>query len=62
MFPVWKSAHYLPIVQKNCIFYEFIKGIYYLSQKDCIFIREEKNRFFTDNPLKFRMVDLRIVF
>jgi len=37
------------------------KDIYYLSKKDCIFTGFGKNGVFADNPLKFRMVALRIV-
>ena len=62
IIPVWKSAPYWPIIQKNDIFHEFIKDIHYLPQKDCIFTGDGKNGVFADNPLKFKMVALRIVF
>jgi hypothetical protein len=44
------------------IFHEFIKDVHYLPQKDCIFTGDDKNGVFADNPLKFKMVALRIVF
>jgi hypothetical protein len=62
IIPFWKSAPYWPIIQKNCIFHEFIKDIHYLPQKDCIFTGAGKNGVLADNPLKFKMVALRIVF
>jgi len=40
---VWNLTGYSPIIQKNCIFYEFIKDIYYLSKKDYIFTGAGKN-------------------
>jgi hypothetical protein len=33
-----------------------------IPQKDCIFTGDGKNGVFADNPLKFKMVALRIVF
>jgi hypothetical protein len=61
IIPVWKSAPYWPIIQKKDIFHEFIKDIHYLPQQDCIITGDGKNGVFADNPLKFKMVALRIV-
>jgi len=46
IIPVWKSTPYWPIVQKKGIFHEFIKDIYYLHQKDCIFTGAGKKQSF----------------
>jgi hypothetical protein len=51
---------YHKLYKQKGIFHKFIKDIYYLPQKDCIFTGVGKNGVFADNPLKFRMVALRI--
>ena len=61
-YPCLEIGTLLANYTENGIFYEFIKDIYYLSQKDCIFTGAGTNGVFADNPLKFIMVALRIVF
>ena len=62
VIPMWKSAPFWPLVCQNYVFRDFVKDHRLLPQVNVIAAGKGNNGIFAEEPLKFKMVALKISF
>ena len=62
IIPMWESAPYWPLVCHNYVFRDFVKDHRVLPQANVIVAGKGNNGVFAEEPLKFKMVALKIAF
>ena len=61
--PMWQSAPFWPLIcNDHGIFRDFIKDHKILPQENVISAGQENNGFFASEPLKFKLIALKIGF
>ena len=62
VIPMWKSAPFWPLVCQNYVFRDFVKDHRVLLQVNVIAAGKGNNGIFAEEPLKFKMIALKISF
>ena len=62
VIPVWESAPFWPLISENSVFRDFVKDHRLLPQVNVIKAGKGNNGIFAEEPLKFKMIALKISF
>ena len=62
ILPMWKSAPFWPLVCKENVFSDFVRDIRVLPEQNVIVSGQGNNGVFASEPLKFKLLALKIEF